>query len=218
MGAAADVTKAANDEGGATPMLVACNYVELSVCKWLLEVGAAADITKADNGGFTPMRVTSSVPIMHWLVLKGALVDPTSEDEHVVKNIVERDVPSHRRTDLLSWAQDVVARSNSFRNNVVMGTFWPDDSASTAALLRRAFIATGTAAANADLVIASIPEEQRGPLLQQLRPRPALSKLRGSAGPLELIADFLGGVERQRELRNAREFAEALVAIIENAQ
>ena len=111
-----------------------------------------------------------------------------------------------------------MARSNSFRNNVVMGTFWPDDSASTAALLRRAFIATGTAAANADLVIASIPEEQRGPLLQQLRPRPALSKLRGSAGPLELIADFLGGVERQRELRNAREFAEALVAIDENAQ
>ena len=111
-----------------------------------------------------------------------------------------------------------MARSNSFRNNVVMGTFWPDDSASTAALLRRAFIATGTAAANADLVIASIAEEQRGPLLQQLRPRPALSKLRGSAGPLELIADFLGGVERQRELRNAREFAEALVAIIENAQ
>ena len=103
-----------------------------------------------------------------------------------------------------------MARSNSFRNNVVMGTFWPDDSASTVALLRRAFIATGTAAANADLVIASIPEEQRGPLLQQLRPRPALSKLRANAGVLELVADFLGGVLRKRELRNVREFAECL--------
>ena len=68
-------------------------------------------------------------------------------------------------------------------------------------------------AANADMLVAALPEEQLGPLLQQMRPRPALSKLRANAGALEHIADFLGGVVRKEELRNAREFAEALVAL-----
>ena len=84
-GAAEDVSKA--NSQGFTPMILACQEGHLSVCKWLFEVGAAVDITKADNGGFTPMRRTFSVPVMHWLVLKGALVEPTSEDEHVVKNL-----------------------------------------------------------------------------------------------------------------------------------
>ena len=84
---------------------------------------------------------------------------------------------------------------------------------SPAALLRRVLIATGHPASNVDLAIAALPEEQRGPLLEQLRPRPALSKLRGSTIHLELIADFLGGIVRERKLRNVRQFAEALVAI-----
>ena len=50
-------------------------------------------------------------------------------------------------------------------------------------------------------------------VLEQLRPRSPLSKLSGSAGVLELISDFVGGVRRGRELRNAREFAECLVAM-----
>jgi len=35
---------------------------------------------------------------------------------------------------------------------------------------------------------------------------PPLSKLRGLPDALELVADFLGGVRRGRELRNAKEF------------
>ena len=40
-----------------------------------------------------------------------------------------------------------------------------------------------------------------------------LSKLRGLPDALELVADFVGGVRRGRELRNARELAECLVAM-----
>ena len=40
-----------------------------------------------------------------------------------------------------------------------------------------------------------------------------LSKLSGLPDALELVADFVGGVRRGRELRNARELAECLVAM-----
>ena len=36
-------------------MHAACVKGHLSVCQWLFEVGASADITRADNDGFTPM-------------------------------------------------------------------------------------------------------------------------------------------------------------------
>ena len=44
---------------------------------------------------------------------------------------------------------------------------------------------------------------------------PALTRLRGLAGALELIADFRGGVLRGRALRNAREAARVLAALRE---
>ena len=80
-------------------------------------------------------------------------------------------------------------------------------------LLRRALIVAGNTAANADFIIGTVPEDQRESLLQQLRPRPAISKLSGLTDALELVADFLGSVRRGRELRNARELAECLVAM-----
>ena len=47
------------DIDGATPMYIARENGQLSVCKWLFEVGAAADITKAANNGWT-RRVLSA--------------------------------------------------------------------------------------------------------------------------------------------------------------
>jgi len=85
---------------------------------------------------------------------------------------------------LLAWAQGVVAASDSFRNTVLMGTFSRN---------------TTTAAAAAAAAAAA--------------PSSPLSKLRGLPDALELVADFVGGVRRGRELRNAREFAECLVAM-----
>ena len=47
----ADITKARND--GYTPMHTACQEGHLSVCEWLFEVSAAADISKTDKRGTT---------------------------------------------------------------------------------------------------------------------------------------------------------------------
>ena len=65
-------------------MLVACEQGHLSVCEWLNEMGAAADITKDDNNGWTPMYVACKnghLSICKWLILNGILTD----DEH--KNV-----------------------------------------------------------------------------------------------------------------------------------
>jgi ankyrin repeat protein len=82
VGAAADVTKAANN--GSTPMLKACDGGHLSVCKWLFEVGAAKHITKANKSGYTPMFVASHgghLSVCKWLFEVGAASDITQEAE-----------------------------------------------------------------------------------------------------------------------------------------
>ena len=121
--------------------------------------------------------------------------------------------PADKRPALKRWAQAAVAASNSFRSTIVMGTFHPEGTASTTDLLRRTLIAGGSSAAQADIIIECMPNEtDQAQLLQKLRPVPALALLRCQAGALELIADFLG-VLHERELRNARELAECLVAM-----
>ena len=155
------------------------------------------------------------ISICHFLILNGALSDPDPEadDDHVGRDIVERDVrPAYKRPALLAWAQAAVAANLSFRSTVVMGTFYPE-SGSTTDLLRRTLIATGNAANNADIITRYIPDEgQQALILQELRPVSALSKLRCQAGALELIADFLG-VLHGRELRVVRELADVLMEI-----
>ena len=122
----------------------------------------------------------------------GARSDPDLAGQHISQAILERatrpatyhSAPDHRPA-LLAWAQGVVAASESFRSTVLMGTFSRNTTAAAAA-----------AAAAAPTV-----------------PPSPLSKLRGLPDALELVADFVGGVRRGRELRNAREFAECLVAM-----
>ena len=213
-GAAADITKANN--GGFTPMYAACQNGHLSVCKWLFEVGAAEDIFKAHDG-WTPLKIAfheDHISVCHWLILNGALSDPDPEadDDHVDQDIVKRDVQLLHRPALLAWAQAAVAANLSFRSTVVMGTFYPE-SGSTTDLLRRTLIATGNAANNADIIIRYIPDEdQQALMLQELRPVPALVRLRCQTGALELIADFLG-VLHERKLRVVRELADVLVGM-----
>jgi hypothetical protein len=211
VGAAADITKAGND--GTTTMKIACQEGHLSVCEWLFKVGAAADITKAKKSGATPMRVAfhhDHSAICHWLVLNGALSNPDADSDHVDPAIVTRDLlPADKRPALLAWAQEAVAASLSFRSTIVMGTFYPE-GLSTAELLRRTLVAASNEA-HADTVLKYVDEIQQAQLLQELRPVPALTLLRCQAGALELIADFLGGVLRERELRNAREFVDCAV-------
>ena len=170
------------------------------------------------QGGWTPLQIAfhhDHIPIWHFLILNGALSDPDPEadDDHVDRDIVQRDVrPVHKRPALLGWAQAAVAASMSFHSTIVMGTFYPE-GLSTTDLLRRTLVASVDTAEKADMIIQSIPDEiNQALLLQNLRPVPALALLRSQAGALELIADFLG-VLHERELRNARELADVLVAM-----
>jgi ankyrin repeat protein len=211
-GAAADITKASND--GDTPMLTACLRGYLSIAKWLFENGAVADITNANNNGRTPMREACEKgfsPVCRWLTLKGALCDAT---EHVDPAIVNRDVQPVRRLGLIAWAREVVAANASLRSTLVIGTLHSD--APTAVLLRRTLKATGTPDHVMEAVMEHVSEIQQVLMLQQIRPRPELARLRSQAGALELVADFLG-VLHGRELRNVRELADVLVGLPSSA-
>ena len=144
---------------GFTPMFIACQNGQLSVCKWLLEVGAAADITKTGINGLTPLRIACSKDhtfICRLLILNGALSDPDADTDNVDRDIVIRDVQPGKRPALLAWALEAVAASNSFRNTIVMGTFHPEGTASTTDLLRRTLLAGGSSAAQADLSLIHI--------------------------------------------------------------
>ena len=58
----------------------ACEGGHLSVCQWLFEVGAAADITKANNRGSTPMHIAcrgGHLSVCQWLFEVGAAGDIT---------------------------------------------------------------------------------------------------------------------------------------------
>ena len=62
------------------PMAWACYKGNLAVCKWLFAHGAAADITKANNGGFTPMFIACDgghLSVCKWLYEVGAAADVT---------------------------------------------------------------------------------------------------------------------------------------------
>merc|ERR1711965_405768 len=111
-------------------MLFACERGHLSVCKWLYEMGADEDISRANKQGHTPMLIAcmcGHLSVCEWLVLNGALNRSTSstaaaaEDEyhsddqagHVDQAIVQRDTPNIRPA-LLDWANGVVNTHHTF--------------------------------------------------------------------------------------------------------
>ena len=149
-------------------------------------MGADGDISRADNDGVTPMRqacLHGHLSVCEWLVLKGALNDPDSAGQHITQAIVERDTSPVDYTGTPTGAPDPRPHLLAWAQGVVAAS----DS----------FRSTVAPAAGAEPSAPSSP----------------LSKLRGLPDALELVADFLGGVRRGRELRNARELAECLVAM-----
>merc|ERR1712185_745868 len=61
-------------------MYIACCKGDLSMCKWLFEVGAAADITKMTKNGATPMYIACEkghLSVCKWLFEVGAAADIT---------------------------------------------------------------------------------------------------------------------------------------------
>ena len=109
------------------PMGHACHEGELNVCKWLHAHGAAADITKADNDGQTPMYIAcceGHLSVCKWLVFNGALNLPApaaDDDGHVDQAIVERSTRQglQHRPALLAWAQDLAATHHIFLHVVL---------------------------------------------------------------------------------------------------
>ena len=67
------------------PLGYACHKDELNVCKWLHAHGAAPDITKAANNGFTPMCIACQnghLSVCKWLFEVGAAADITKADNN----------------------------------------------------------------------------------------------------------------------------------------
>ena len=102
------------------------------MCKWLFEVGAAADITKAANDGWTPMRIVSKekkIPVQQWLALKGALTSDAANG-HTDNAIIRRGIPdADQRTALLEWAMELVAAHKEFKRTFLVGALSPQKSA-----------------------------------------------------------------------------------------
>ena len=100
----------------------ACEGGHLSVCQWLFEVGAAGDITKTNDDGYTPMHRACEgghLSVCQWLVLNSALNDPTSEqvDEAIVLGAARgMQTYNHTRPKLLSWARDMIDTHDTFLN------------------------------------------------------------------------------------------------------
>ena len=66
-------------------MWTACAKGHLSVCQWLFQVGASADITRATNYGDTPMYAACEhghLSVCQWLFEVGAPVDITRANNH----------------------------------------------------------------------------------------------------------------------------------------
>ena len=95
------------------------------MCQWLFEVGASADITKADNNGHTPMSIAcrkGHLSVCQWLILNGAL---NNEDDHVNEEVVIRDVfgPSTvSALEVQTWTQEMIAVHSTFLDVVLRGS------------------------------------------------------------------------------------------------
>ena len=104
-------------------MSIACQEGHLSVCQWLFDVGASADITREDNNGYTPMWTAcrkGHLSVCQWLILYGAL---NNEDDHVNEEVVIRDViGSSTASALQTWTQEMIAVHSTFLDVVLRGS------------------------------------------------------------------------------------------------
>ena len=182
----ANITKATNN--GATPMFIACQNGHLPVCEWLFEVGAAEDITKANNTGDTPMLIACQnghLSVCKWLVFNGALNTPTP-DQHDDNHVDQAIVQRDTRP---GWRGDN-------RHDLLA---WAQDVAAT----HHTFLHVVLRAS----VILPDSHQQASP--DQRCHLPRLPRV-----VLERLGDILGVEMVGRRVRNVREFAEALAAIM----
>ena len=196
-----------------TCMALACKGGHLSVCKWLYDLGAADDISRPSNMGWTPMALAcceGHLSVCEWLYEMGATEDISKEPDiggsplesafrighlPIVKWLILKGALHNPNLALhhANVARDLACTyplSRSRRDDLLA---WAEGIVDASRSFRSSIV-MGT----------FLPE---GPAAALATSLPAVSMLNGHTVVLEVVADFLGLV-RGRELRNVRLFAD----------
>ena len=203
-GAGEDISRA--DNKGRTPIWWACMNGHLSVCEWLYKVGADEDISRANELSETPMLYAcyyGNLSVCEWLVLNGALNRPTSSTAAAAAAAAADEGNGDQAGHI---DEAIVERGTADRGRA------PDQRP---ALLKWA---QGVVAIHLNFLHVVL----RGSVIlpethKQASPDDRCHLPRLPRDELERVGSFLG-VETGRRLRNAREFGEALEAIIGNQE
>ena len=218
------------------PMYTAATSGHLEACKWLVDHGAAEDITRTmpesdeSADGVAPWALLASVfgdPDLHhvtkWLILKGALCNVTGDlDVDRMKTDLNygdldryNEASDVERRELLQWARQHHQSRAAFKV-FLMGTL-PTPAYSSATVLRRVLSAKISPAA-ADRILANTPSDHYRLLWDEMFSHRvhSLAAFCGKSGILELIGDFVSF--RGREARIVRQLVGILPRVFHSLE
>ena len=212
-GAAGDITRA---EGklGRTPMIFACQNGHLSICQWLLRMGAFDELRRTDDDGRTPMFWAcwnGHLSVCQWLFDVGAAEDITTSDYNDDSPFISASREDHM--SVCFWLVGKGAFNNptfGYLDRAIVRRETPphlNGEDRSPVLISRAAEILATHDTFLNVVLRASVVESR-------------SQQRGGFGlrcflpwlfrrHLQLVGLFLG-VPTGRQLRNIREFKEAL--------
>jgi len=204
-------------------MLRACQEGHLAVCRWLFEVGAAEDIRKANNNGYTPMLLAcwqGHLSVCKWLVEVGAAEDIRKSDNSgytpmlwacreghlsVMKYLILNSALNHP-------VSDSEKESDAAGGHIDQTTFEDDVHPShRPALFDWAQKQLSVHILFVDVVLPAsvVLQARRARQRRRVSPRRRCYLLLLPRRVLEMLRMFLG-VEKGRALRNVRELAEIM--------
>ena len=220
-----------------SPMWAAATSGHLEVCKWLVDHGAAEDITRTmpeseSADGVAPNAALTSVfsfldlhHVTKWLILKGALCNDTGDlDVDRMKTDLNygdlnryNEASDVERRELLQWArQHYQPCPRAALKIFLMGTL-PTPAYTSATVLRRVLSAKISPAA-ADRILANTPPDHYRLLWDEMFSHRvhSLAAFCGKSGILELIGDFVSF--RGREARIVRQLVEILPRVFHSLE